>query len=129
MDPHFNDVNSPFLARTLQEVKEMSKKSKDNYGCYKEPLLNIELDHIIVDELHLLLRITNVLTANIKHRHAKHARVIFLVIGSRIIRRTVHSNDLVKFLGGLRCTARRKLEIYNLQIQRYTYIGNGKIAK
>ena len=26
----------------------------------------------------------------------------------------VHSNDLVKFFGGLRCTSRRKLEIYNL---------------
>ena len=43
-----------------------------------------------------------------KHRHAKRARVIFLVIGSRSIRRTVHSNDLVKFFGGLRCAARRK---------------------
>ena len=49
-----------------------------------------------------------------KHRHAKRTRVIFLVIGSRSIRRTVHINDLVKFFGGLRCTARRKLEIYNL---------------
>ena len=38
----------------------------------------------------------------LKHRHAKHARVIFLVIGSRSIRRTVHSIDLVKFFGGLR---------------------------
>ena len=54
-----------------------------------------------------------------KHRHAKRARVIFLVIGSRSIRRTVHSNDLVKFLGGLRCTARRKLEIYNLYLYKY----------
>ena len=41
------------------------------------------------------------LTAKEKHRHAKRARVIFLVIGSRSIRRTVHSNDLVKFFGGL----------------------------
>ena len=65
MDHHFNDFNSPSLARTLQEVKEMSKKSRDNYGCCKEPLLNIELDHIVVDELHLLLRITDVLTANL----------------------------------------------------------------
>ena len=40
--------------------------------------------------------------------------LFFLVIGSRSIRKTVHSNDLVKFFGGLRCTARRKLEIYNL---------------
>ena len=37
----------------------MSKKSKDDYGCCKEPLLDIELDHVIVDELHLLLRITD----------------------------------------------------------------------
>ena len=37
----------------------MSKKSKDDYGCGKETLLDIELDHIIVDELHLLLRITD----------------------------------------------------------------------
>ena len=36
-----------------------------------------------------------------KHRHAKRARVIFLVIGSRSIRRTVHSNDLAKFFGGV----------------------------
>ena len=60
-----DDFNSPPLARTLNEVKEMSKKSKDNYGCCREPLLNIELDHIVVDELHMLLRITDVLTANL----------------------------------------------------------------
>ena len=65
MDKHFNDFNSQPIARTLQEVKEMSKKSKDNYGCCREPLLNIELDHVVVDELHLLLRITDVLTANL----------------------------------------------------------------
>ena len=58
MDHHFNDFNSHPLARTLQEVNEMSKKSKDNYGCCQEPLLNIELDH-------LLLRITDILTANL----------------------------------------------------------------
>ena len=34
--------------------------------------------------------------------------------GDRSIRRTVHSNDLLKLFWGLRCTARRKLEIYNL---------------
>ena len=55
--------------------------------------------------------ITKQIQTEEKHRHAKRARVIFLVIGSRSIRRTVHCNDLVKFFGGLRCTARRKLEI------------------
>ena len=57
--------NSPPLKRTLQEVKDMSKSTHDNYCCSKYPLLNIELDHIIVDELHLLLRITDVLTTNL----------------------------------------------------------------
>ena len=65
MDHEFNYFNSPLLARTLQDIKEMSKQSSDNYGCYREPLLNIKLDHIVVDELHLLLRITDILTANL----------------------------------------------------------------
>ena len=60
----------------------------------------------------------------LKHRHAKRARVIFLVIGVFVELFTVMI--WLSFLG-LRCTARKKLEIYNLQIQRY--IGNGKIAK
>ena len=42
----------------------MSETSTDNYGRCKETLPDIKLDHIIVDELHLLLRITDVLTAN-----------------------------------------------------------------
>ena len=60
MEKHYH-----WLARSLQEIKETSKKSKDNYVCCKEPLLNIDLDHIIVDELHLLLRITDILTSNL----------------------------------------------------------------
>ena len=47
---------------------------------------------------------------NIKHRHANRARVIFC---DRSIRRTVYSNDLVKFFW-LRCTARKKLGIYDV---------------
>ena len=58
-DQHVSYFNSKPLSRSLQELKEMSKKSTDDYGCCKEPLLDIELDHIIVDELHILLRITD----------------------------------------------------------------------
>ena len=47
----------------------------------------------------------------IKHRHAKRARVIFLVIGVFVELFTVMI--WLSFFG-LRCTARRKLEIYNL---------------
>ena len=48
--------------------------------------------------------------ALVKHRHAKRARVIFC---DRSIRRTVYSNDLVKFFW-LRCTARKKLGTYDV---------------
>jgi hypothetical protein len=57
--------NSMPIKRTLQEIKDMSTKSQDNYCCNHYPLLDIELDHVIVDELHLLLRITDVLTSNL----------------------------------------------------------------
>ena len=60
----------------------------------------------------------------LKHKHAKGARVIFLVIGVFVELCTVM---IWLSVLGLRCTARRKLEIYNLQIQRFN--GNGKIAK
>lgn len=43
----------------------MSSKCKDNFCCDKKPLLNIKLDHIVVDELHLMLRVTDILTENL----------------------------------------------------------------
>ena len=45
-------------SRTLDEMKKMAGKSNNNYGCVNQPLLNIPLENIRVDELHLLLRIT-----------------------------------------------------------------------
>ena len=57
--------NKPPLQRTLRELKAFSKKSKENYCCEHEPLLNIELDHVILDELHLLLRVVDVLLNNL----------------------------------------------------------------
>ena len=52
--------NKPPLQRTLKELKELSKKGRENFCCEHEPLLNIELDHVILDELHLLLRVVDV---------------------------------------------------------------------
>ena len=46
--------------RTLQTLKE--NKSKDSLH---KPMLDIELDYVIPDELHLLLRITDVLINNL----------------------------------------------------------------
>ena len=42
-----------------------TKKSGENYCCCHKPLLVIPLDHIILDELHLMLRITDILIENL----------------------------------------------------------------
>ena len=52
------------MVRTLEEIREMSTTSKDNYCCDKQPLLNIPLDHM-VDELHSILRVTDILNENL----------------------------------------------------------------
>ena len=64
-DKHFHHFNSPPMMRTLLEIKELVKKGKGDYCCVKVPLLNIDLDHVIVDELHLLLHVMDVMLDNI----------------------------------------------------------------
>ena len=62
-DNYYNDEP---LRRTLEELYEFASKSKgENYCCAHQPLLNNPLDHIILDELHLMLRITDVLIGNL----------------------------------------------------------------
>ena len=39
--------------------------TKDNYCCVRQPLVEIDLDHVIVDELHLMLRVVDVLIDNL----------------------------------------------------------------
>ena len=58
---------SPALKRSLQEMIELAgkKKQENKYCCDHEPLLHIELDHVVLDELHLLLRILDVLIENL----------------------------------------------------------------
>jgi hypothetical protein len=69
MSKPYDYYNEPPMKRTLDEIKKMSllnKKSQQNYGCINQPLLNIPLDHVILDELHkLLLRITDILLDNV----------------------------------------------------------------
>ena len=57
---HYNQE----LKRTLLEFQEVSSSSKQ-FSCIRKPLFTIELDDIIPDELHLLLRITDKLTENL----------------------------------------------------------------
>lgn len=52
--------------RTLEDLKKWCReKGKKSFCCIHPPLLDIPLNHIVLDELHLLLRVTDVLTRNI----------------------------------------------------------------
>ena len=61
---HYN--KSP-LQRILLEVIRMARKkgNQEKYSCEHEPLLKIELDHVVLDELHFLLRIMHALINNL----------------------------------------------------------------
>ena len=67
MDFVLHHYNTPPLLRTLEEMTKMSHKkgTQEKYSCEHEPLLKVELDHVVLDELHLLLRIMDVLINNL----------------------------------------------------------------
>lgn len=56
-------------ARTLQKMQKLSAQSYSScarhLGCVLPPLINIPLDCVVLDELHLLLRIMDVLIRNL----------------------------------------------------------------
>lgn len=54
-------------ARTHEELLKMYSlpKSKFKCSCENKPLFTIDLDHVILDELHLMLRVTDRLTGNL----------------------------------------------------------------
>ena len=58
---HYKDV------RSIQSLNRHATlhTATEKLGVKNPPLLNIELDHVLLDELHLLLRITDVLLRNI----------------------------------------------------------------
>ncbi|XP_028418693.1 uncharacterized protein LOC114544180 [Dendronephthya gigantea] len=63
MSKDLDFYNTGSVKRTLLEIKDFQTSKK--CCCINPPLLDIELDHVILDELHLLLRITDRLTENI----------------------------------------------------------------
>ena len=65
MSKEENFYNSSKLKRSLGEMKTLSKKNANHYGSIHEPLLNIDIDHIVIDELHLLMRVVDVLLRNL----------------------------------------------------------------
>ena len=51
-------------ARTISEIKELAGKRRrgNKYGCVEQPLFpSIPISHVVIDTLHLLLRISDVL--------------------------------------------------------------------
>lgn len=60
--PH-DTYNKPPMKLTLEDVNKYAKTGE--FCCIHSPLLNIPLDHIILYELHLLLRFTDVLLSNL----------------------------------------------------------------
>ena len=52
--------NTGEIKRTLQEITEFQGSTK--FCCIHPPLFDIDLDHVVLDELHLMIRITNRLT-------------------------------------------------------------------
>ena len=58
-----------YLKNFVRKKKQFASKSRwENYCCVHQPLLNIPLDHIILDELHLMLLFTDVLIIKQPHR-------------------------------------------------------------
>ena len=55
--------NSGELKRTSQEIRYFH--GSKTFCCIHPPLFNIELDHVVLDELYLMMRITDRLTENI----------------------------------------------------------------
>lgn len=67
MEFELNFYQSADLKRTLKEIIEVSQKknAKEKYCSKHKPLMNTGLDSVILDELHLLLRVLDVLIENL----------------------------------------------------------------
>ena len=52
-------------ARTLQSLHMCLADPKNKKGCINAPLLNIPINDIVIDEMHLMLRIFDILLRNV----------------------------------------------------------------
>jgi len=59
------EESASIKTRTLSTIKHHARRGW--FGCQLQPLFNIEVDHIIPDELHLLLRVMDVLIRYVKY--------------------------------------------------------------
>ena len=63
MSVPYDTYSKPPMSLTLDDIKKFPKKGE--FCCVESPLLSVPLDHIILDELNLLLRLTDVLLSNL----------------------------------------------------------------
>ena len=63
----WNHYHEDGMKRTVDEMRPLCTSScvKSNFGSKYAPLLNVDIEHYIPDELHLMMRITDVLLQNL----------------------------------------------------------------
>ena len=60
------NVAHKYKRRTLATIRKCGgNPEKTHMGCIWPPLLNIDVDEMIVDELHMMLRVSDVLLRNL----------------------------------------------------------------
>ena len=57
--------NTEDFCKSSQMKRMLHENWKRDPGCKEQPLFTIPIDHVVVDELHLLLRITDRLEAGL----------------------------------------------------------------
>ena len=96
-----HDDDADNLSRTIESITRDSKSRKNN--CQRKPLFEfIAMDHVVIDSLHLFLRITDVLIENIlslKTADAIKKRTHFH--GDIDIKKYKHLEKYISFLKGL----------------------------
>ena len=60
-----NYYNEGTQQRNLADLKKLCQTKGEKFGCIYPPLIDIELDHVVPDELHLFLRVTDRLLENV----------------------------------------------------------------
>ncbi len=58
-------VNTTRTLATITECLKQSEASKKRFGCQNTPLFNIAISNVVIDELHLMLRVTDILIRNL----------------------------------------------------------------
>ena len=88
--------------RTLKSIQDCaalppSRPAKDRLGSQNKPILHVEPDKIVIDKLHLLLRIGDILVRNIVHE-VIHADKLANRHSARSAQKNTNMNQLLLFI-------------------------------